>query len=80
MNCDPEIPRQFRRCEPCDSSVPFNTGWHRHADGIEIHIWPVWDAKGHNTDSVECECGPKLDQMFDGVLVTHNAWDGRRKP
>ncbi len=73
--------RQFRQCEPCDRSIPVNTGWHRHVDGMEIHVWPVWDAKGHNTDSIDCDCKPLVDIIdCSHTRVVHNAWDGRKNP
>lgn len=41
------------------------------------HVLPINDALEHR-ESVECECKPKLElQDNDGLVVVHNAYDGR---
>lgn len=43
------------------------------------HVYPTNDLKSHNTDSMSCDCNPKLErnENDDGWIVVHNAWDGR---
>lgn len=43
------------------------------------HVYPVNDLLPHNTESMYCECNPKLErnENDDGWIIVHNAWDGR---
>lgn len=42
------------------------------------HVYPVNDARPHDTESGPCDCGPVLKILGNGdSLVVHNAWDGR---
>ena len=40
------------------------------------HIIPINDLHPHSEDD-KCECKPKVEVVDGGVLVIHNAYDGR---
>lgn len=48
------------------------------------HVYPENDLREHNTDSPECWCGPKLEDVFEegafcGTVITHNSMDRREE-
>lgn len=47
-----------------------------------VHVAPVADLIEHDTDGVECMCGPSTEAVFrddgsNGWLVVHHSLDGR---
>lgn len=42
-----------------------------------VHIVPVNDIQPHNTIEETCNCNPRTEATSEGVLVIHNAFDGR---
>lgn len=42
-----------------------------------LHVTPVGDTVEH-TETADCPCGPRERQEDGGILVVHNAADGRR--
>ena len=41
-----------------------------------IHVLPLNDLKPH-TESVACRCVPSVENIEEGVVIVHNAYDGR---
>ena len=41
-----------------------------------IHIIPVNDTKEHEEETT-CHCNPRVDVVEGGMIVVHNAYDGR---
>ena len=39
------------------------------------HVYPVNDLKEHDTESLNCDCEPRIDWEYH--IVIHNAWDMR---
>lgn len=39
------------------------------------HVFPINDLIEHNTESMECVCGPEID--FENEIVIHAAMDRR---
>jgi hypothetical protein len=42
-----------------------------------IHVLPVADSKSHTEVGTRCKCEPRIEQVGDGTIVVHNAYDGR---
>lgn len=41
------------------------------------HVVPVNDTMEHVTDGV-CACAPRVERVADGVVIVHDAMDGRK--
>lgn len=41
-----------------------------------VHVLPVNDLREHS-ESIACECRPRVEQYDSHSLVIHNSWDGR---
>ena len=41
------------------------------------HVLPIDDLKPHNEEGTECDCVPIIEEYEHGVVVIHNAYDGR---
>lgn len=41
----------------------------------QTHVYPPDDLLDHDTQSLECWCDPRIDEV-EGLIV-HNAFDGR---
>lgn len=43
------------------------------------HIYPTNDLEEHDTESSQCKCNPKLEEIEDtgDFLIVHNSFDGR---
>lgn len=49
-----------------------------------VHVVPVADLIGHDTDGGDCPCGPTTEAVYrddgtNGWLVTHHSLDGRER-
>ena len=42
-----------------------------------FHILPLNDLKPHTERGQYCKCEPVIDDRENGILVIHNAYDGR---
>lgn len=52
------------------------------ADPNAVHVFPVDDLVGHDTESDDCVCGPELEPCVRsdgsvGWLITHQSLDRR---
>lgn len=43
-----------------------------------LHVLPIGDLREHD-EHVSCWCRPKIEEHVDGLLVVHNALDGRER-
>jgi len=50
--------------------------WGLFNDNGSLHVMPINDIKDH-TYSLTCDCNPTVTIEDKGLLVAHNAWDGR---
>jgi hypothetical protein len=50
--------------------------WVATDTGRDLHVTPIRDMKRHRY-SRRCWCAPKLEAVEGGVLVLHQAMDGR---
>jgi hypothetical protein len=41
------------------------------------HVTPVDDEIAHDLRDFRCVCGPKVEFVFEGWVVVHQALDGR---
>ena len=41
-----------------------------------VHVLPIGDAIEHR-DGIDCPCRPRVERCGNGILIIHNAADGR---
>lgn len=59
--------------------------WASHTDTRgPVHVWPLADLIAHDTDTLDCICGPDLEWVDPKTgeahvvpLVSHHSLDGR---
>ena len=42
-----------------------------------LHVVPVGDSMEHATEGGPCACAPRSEAAGDGVVIVHDALDGR---
>lgn len=57
---------------------------HRAWSPTVLHVYPLNDLVGHDTDTGTCICGPTLEETLTastvpGLLIIHNSLDGREQ-
>ncbi len=46
--------------------------------GCVVHIVPLDDLRDHD-ENIDCWCCPRVEEEGAGLMVIHNAMDGREK-
>ena len=68
--------RDAREFLPDDGRV---WGVYREAEGKAIvHVAPIDDAIEHDVSGGPCACCPRVEDAGDGVVIVHDALDGRK--
>jgi hypothetical protein len=42
-----------------------------------VHVYPTDDIMEHEVDGEPCACCPRVEAVGDGIVVMHDALDGR---
>lgn len=44
-----------------------------------VHVYPLGDARAHDTSNGPCPCSPKEELWNEGrvIVIVHNSFDGR---
>lgn len=42
-----------------------------------VHVVPINDLKRHDENGTHCACDPRTEDVGEGKMIVHNAYDGR---
>jgi hypothetical protein len=65
-------------------SLPSRSRWgepalrHEQAGKRIVHVRPAGDTFEHEIDGKPCPCAPSTERCGDGLIVIHDAMDGRK--